>query len=284
MPRTKTNSKAKAKKAKAGELKKKKLAERRTLVAHMYAVQKLSMTAIAEELQMSRHTVRDICERHSKTGTTDRKQGSGRKPTRTDKDDQDKVAAIVQKTPAANCRRIANEIGSDRCSAWRMMGKIGKKSARAVTAQALTAAQKKKRAQMCAKWLAELDLWETLQSEQIVFTDEKFFRLPPPVGASFAPNPSDKGQNSRIWIDVDTPKKELPTSILVKGVKQREQGVMAHKAICLRGHIGIHVVAEGVKVNSDCYVDLLRDHLIPRIGALFPSFCPEPAPLFRFFL
>ena len=68
------------------------------------------------------------------------------------------------------------------------------------------------------------------------------------MGASFAPTPSGKGQNSRIRIDEDTPKQPLPTLIPVKGVKEGGRGVMARKAICLRGRIEILVAAQGYRV------------------------------------
>lgn len=97
-----------------------------------------------------------------------------------------------------------------------------------------------------------------LRLSQLVFEDEKFFRL--------VPNKASK----HVWVDKHLSKKEalraMPTTMrTTSSQKQRLQGLMVSAALTSRTITSPTFVPPGLKIDGNGYVDVLKNEIFPKL-------------------
>jgi hypothetical protein len=120
----------------------------------------------------------------------------------------------------------------------------------------LNEAQKRQRFDGC-KRLLEMS---ALTINRIVFTDEKNFTLSAPTNS----------QNDRVY--GEGKKKTIEPNRLLRQRAHFTKSIMVSAGVSVNGKTRLHFVESGVKMNANCYVNmLLHDRLLPDCRTLYPD-------------
>ena len=212
------------------------------------------------------------------SGSTDRKQGSGRKrTTRTAANIAavEDLAMSQENAPGTHrtTRQIAREVGIARSSVHAIIHQDLKlRCFKKRRAQDLSEANKTKRL-ICAKQL--LKRFPAHAVSFVWFTDEKLFTVAPPV------NP----QNDRVYAWTGTKKKQVPATRLLRTRSNFSKSVMVSVGVSALGCTKLIYIEPGVKINGAYYRDVLcRQHLLPAtrtVSGEFFTFQQDNAPAHR---
>ena len=93
----------------------------------------------------------------------------------------------------------------------------------------------------------------------MIFTDEKDFRI-------------EVARNRQNDVVYGHKKKEIPVGRLYHGTSRFSKKVMVSAGVGMRGKTRIHFIdTSKTKVNSECYIKLLDDNLLPECRTLYPD-------------
>ena len=213
------------------------------------------------------------------TGSTDRKQGSGRPRSSSTADNVAIVSELIlsqedQPGTHRTLRQIEAETGIPKSSVQRIAhSDLSLKCFKKKQAQELTVANKLARL-TCSKQL--LKKFPRSLTSFIWFTDEKLFTVAPPVNS----------QNDRLYAPATTKKRELPANRCLRVRSNFSKSVMVSIAVSELGSTELFFIEPGVKINGAYYRDvLLTQHLLPAIKDLsgngFFVFQQDNAPAHR---
>eukprot|EP00971_Amphidinium_carterae_P036912 725604-Amphidinium_carterae.1 len=87
-----------------------------------------------------------------------------------------------------------------------------------------------------------------------MFTDEKAFRLAGDTSNSY---------NSRVWVDSNLKKGEVDPDSIVDETVHFARHVMVSCGVSWNGLLPPYFVEAGVKINTEVYVGVLRNYLLP---------------------
>ena len=234
--------------------------ELRPAIIHLHE-RGLTAREIARRLDIPRKTVDYAIQRFKETGSNENRKGQGLKKTARNAKNVRRAKGMLQRNPttkANSSRKLATKLQISPMSAYRILRKdLGLMPFKLKKRQKLTAEAKKKRFDRS---------WELLRRfsggkhELIIFSDEKLFDIEQ-VGSnglfqhdsfqSFNP------QNDRIW-SAKAPETEKR---LVDRV-QKAKSVMVWAAISRRGKTPLVFVDQGIKINRNVYMNMVRDHLL----------------------
>ena len=107
--------------------------------------------------------------------------------------------------------------------------------------------------------------------ERMIFTDEKDFTI-------------EVARNRQNDIVYGHKKKEIPVGWLYHKTSRYSEKVVVSAGVSMRGKTRIHFIdTSKTKVNSECYIKLLDDNLLPDCRTLYPDndfiFQKDGAPL-----
>jgi len=213
-----------------------------------------------------------------KTGSADRKLGSGRRRTARTEENINAVENLVLSQESApgthrTVRQISRETGIAKSSVHDIIHcDLKLKCFKKERAQNLTEDNKNRRL-VCAKQL--LKRFPMHSVSFIWFTDEKLFTVAPPV------NP----QNDRLYATARTLKKQVPPERLLRKRPTFSKSVMVSVGVSSLGCTDLIFVEPVAKINGAYYRDtLLHQHLLPAIRSVsgeFFTFQQDGAPAHR---
>jgi len=169
--------------------------------------------------------------------------------------------------------QIARETGITKSSVHRIIHRDLKfECFKKRRAQDLTEANKNKRLACSRKLLRR---YAEHSVPFIWFTDEKLFRVAPPVNL----------QNDRPYANAGTRKKQLSADLLLRKRSTFSKSLMVSIGVSLLGYTNLIFIDPGVKINGSYYCDmLLRQQLLPTICSVsgdFFTFQQDSAPSHR---
>ena len=97
------------------------------------------------------------------------------------------------------------------------------------------------------------------EAERMIFTDEKDFTI-------------EGARNRQNDVVYGHKKKEIPVGRLYHETSRFSKKVMVSAGVSMRGKTRIHFIdMSKTKVNSECYIKLLDDNLLPDCRTLYPD-------------
>ena len=190
------------------------------------------------------------------TGSSDRKPSSGRpKSCRMDEN----IAAVEdlvmsqdsQPGTHRSLNEIALEVGVSKATVHRIVHKdLNLKCLKKIQAQELTAANKLTRLVRAKQLLRD---YSQANVHFIWFTDEKLFTVAAPKNT----------QNDRLYVSVETKKKEVRAARLLRTRSTFSKSVMVSVGVSSLGVTELVFIEPGMKINGAYYRDvLLTQHLL----------------------
>ena len=197
----------------------------------------------------------------------------------------------LQAKPKQSCKEVAKQVGCSRSYAWKLMHhELKMRPLKQVRQPRLTEANKAKRRIFATKMLRRLRVGEGrrsfgkeppgLQLDRIMWVDEKIFRYEPSkMGGSSS---SQSAQNSRIWIDMGTAKKDVPGEFLYAPLPAKSPGLMVASGVAMDNLMPPVFVDRGVKLDAVSYQKILAESYVPSCLAIWPdgkyAFAQDNAP------
>ena len=206
-------------------------------------------------------SVHRLINKIKQTGTTERKAGSGRLRTATTEENKQHVAEMIasqEECPGTHKsqRQIASQLNVSRRSVQRMTKSIGFKAFKRIRVSRRDTNVRAKRKTRCRNLY---DRYSNEDVKKIVFTDEKDFTL------EIARN----RQNDRVY---GARKKELPANRLYHESCRFTKKVMVSSGVSWNGKTDIYFMdTKNTKVNSECYMKLLDEGLLPDCRRMYPN-------------
>ena len=205
--------------------------------------------------------VQTLLEKIDKTGSIERKEGSGRPKTARTDENIEAVNELVlsqegepgtHKTPA----EISLELGIPESSVRRIVDNdLELRPLKKKKVQRLTEADIEKRLNR-SKYL--LRLYTPAVMETAFFSDEKIFKVRQQYNV----------QNDRVYVPKDTLKKDVDPEKLLCEQPGFPMSIMVSVAISKAGKTNIFFVDPGTKVNAVYYCDVLLKNMIPKMNRL----------------
>lgn len=193
------------------------------------------------------------------TGSSDRKPGSGRPRSVRTNENIVAVEELIlsqdsQPGTHRSMREVAREVGISVTSVHNIVHKdIRLKCLKKKHAQQLTEANKLTRLIRSKQLLRE---YPQSKVHFIWFTDEKLFTVQAPKNA----------QNDRLYVTVETKKKQIPAARLLRTRSNFSKSVMVSVGVSSLGATELIFVEPGAKINGAYYRDvLLSQNLLPAI-------------------
>jgi len=205
--------------------------------------------------------VKRLVKRIKETGTTDRKQGSGRPRTAATEENKAYVEEFIASQEEApgthkSQRKLASDLNVSRSSVRRMTKELNLKAYKRIRVSRRDQNVKQKRKTRSRNLN---DKYSAQDVRRIVFTDEK----------DFSYEVARNRQNDRVY---GKKKKEIPPSRLYHETSRFTKKVMVSAGVSWNGKTNIHFIdTNKVKVNSESYMQLLGDGLLPDCRRLYPN-------------
>lgn len=203
------------------------------------------IVAAYPEEQWKLVSVKTICRRFKRTGSTcKRKEGSGRPKTARRDENIDAVHELIcsqegRPGTSKSTREIARQVGISQTSVRRIAKKdLGLRCFKRTPVQVLNAATQQKRLERSKALLRRLTV---SRAKRVFFTDEKAFYLDPLVGA----------QNNRVW--AAGRKADVPAERLLMQRAKFSPHVMVSAGVCYGGKGRLHFVPDKTKINAGYY-------------------------------
>ena len=216
------------------------------------------MMAFFPNKPWTRSGVQYIINKVDKTGTADRVNGSGRpRSSRTEENIEIVEGLILSQEDAPGTHRtpreIARETGIHHSSVHRIIHKnLHLNVFKRMEVHELSANDCERR-KVCSGQL--LNRFPSDASvDRIWFSDEKVFTVASPLNS----------QNNRVY-SAEVKKSDVPAKNLLFERKHFSTKVMVSVAVSATGKTPLIFVEQGVKLNSENYISLLRDQMLPSI-------------------
>ena len=236
--------------------------EDKVLIKNLYLIKGYGSRRLIAEFpskNWNRSSVENLMKKLRDTGSTDRKEGSGRPRTACTSENVEMVKELVlsqedQPQTHRSTRQIAREAGMSQSSVVRVIHReLGLKCFKKRRAQELTETNRLVRLSRAKQLLKSYSVHDT---SLIWFTDEKVFTVATPK------NP----QNDRVYAPVTTKKKHIAAERLLRTRTTFSQSVMVSVGVSKLGCTNLIFVEPGVKINGAYYRDvLLLQELLPAI-------------------
>jgi transposase len=207
-----------------------------------------------------RRTVANLIAKIKKNGSSARKPGSGRPFSAVTPTNTETVADEIQsqeENPGSHKsqRHIAKQLNVSRRSVSRMVKNLGLKAFKRIRVSRRTANVREKRKTRCQQLLAR---FSEARMKKIIFTDEKDFTF----------EVARNRQNDRVY---GRKKKQVASNRLYHESSRFTRKLMVSAGVSWSGKTSIHFIdTEPVKVNSQRYIELLNDGLLPDCRRLYP--------------
>lgn len=239
--------------------------EDKILIKSLHIAKGYGAFKLVKEFPMKNWNVRSvsrILEKLRQSGSTDRKQGSGRPKTARTDDNIDAVAELVlsqEGRPQSHksTRQISRLTGINQSSVVRIVHRdLNLKCVKKCRAQALSEANRASRLVLSQRLL---NRFPVARVDFIFFSDEKVFTVAAPR------NP----QNDRLYILQQQCKSQVDAARLLRTRSTFSQSIMVSVAVSKLGVTELFFVDPGVKINGQYYRDiLLLQQLLPSIRAI----------------
>ena len=206
-------------------------------------------------------TVARIIRQIKQNNSTKRKPGSGRPRTARTQDNVNAVEELIQSqedNPGSHksARQVAAYVGISRRSVGRICKDLRLRPYKRIKVSRRDNNVRSKRKERCRKLL---DRFTQDDVKLIMFTDEKDFTL------EIAKN----SQNNRVY---GQNKRQIIPTRLYHETSRFTKKVMVSAGVSWNGKTDIHFIdTNNTKVNTDCYVKLLDEGLLPDCRRLYPS-------------
>uniref|UniRef100_A0A3P8TI71 Paired domain-containing protein n=1 Tax=Amphiprion percula TaxID=161767 RepID=A0A3P8TI71_AMPPE len=209
----------------------------------------LTTMQVMKKANVCRKTVYNVMKRYKETGNTTSKPIPGRKRSVRTKRNVERVKKRVQRNPRRSMRATAKEVNISRTSLRRIVKQdLGLKALKMQHRQLISAASKKKRLDRGKMMLQEI---QSATDKVMVWSDEKMFTVQAVVNS----------QNDRVYAHSA---QHLPEGCRTHFHRQNPAGVMVWAAVASDGSKSPLVfIQEGVKVNSQVYLQMLEEKVLP---------------------
>ena len=211
--------------------------------------------------QWNLSSVNYLIKKIKETGSTKRKAGSGRPKTASTAENKAYVEEVIvsqedQPGTHKSQREIAKDLNVSRSSVRRMTRAANLKSFKRIRVSRRDQNVRQKR-KTRSKNLN--DRYSVAKVKKMIFTDEKDFPY------EIARN----RQNDRVF---GAKKKNIPCSRLYHETSRFTKKVMVSAGVSWNGKTAIHFIdTNKTKVNSESYIGLLNDGLLPDCRRLYPE-------------
>lgn len=208
-----------------------------------------------------RVAVNRIIKKLEATGSTERKPGSGRPVTACTAENLEYVEENIcsqEDNPGTHRsqRQIASDLDVSRSSVRKMTKTLNLKSYKRVRVSRRDKTVQQKRKTRCKRLD---DKFLKTDVERIVFTDEKDFTV----------EVARNRQNDRVY---GKEKKDISVDRLYHETSRFSRKIMVSAGVSWRGKTRIHFIdTRKTKVNSDNYIKLLDEGLLPDCRRLYPN-------------
>lgn len=206
-------------------------------------------------------SVNRLIKRIEDTGSTNRKPGSGRPRSARTEDNRHEVENLIASQEDApgthmSLREIAKELDVGKSSVARMAVDLGLKPFKRIRVSRRDPKVRAKRKTRCRNLN---DRYSVDDVKRVIFTDEKDFTL----------EVAKNSQNDRVY---GKRKREIEPNRLYHETSRFSKKVMVSAGVSWAGKTKIHFIdTEKTKVNSECYIKLLRENLLPDCRRLYPG-------------
>lgn len=255
--------------------------EDRILIQNLYELKGYGAKRLVKEFPTKGWKIASLnklLQKLRKTGTTDRRPGSGRPFSVRSDDNINAVGELVLSQEGApqthrTTRQISRETGISQTSVVRIIhDELQLRCFKKRRAQELTVANRLARLTRSKQLLRN---FSSAEVDFIFFTDEKIFTVSSPMNL----------QNDRLYAPIATKKRDIAAARLFRTRSTFSKSVMVSVAVSKLGYTGLIFVEPGVKVNGAYYRDvLLKKEMLPAIrsiaGELF-IFQQDSAPAHR---
>ena len=206
-------------------------------------------------------SVGNLIKKIKETGNTERKPGSGRPRTAVTNANKNYVEEFIvsqEDRPGTHKsqRQIAKDLNVSRSSVRRMTKILNLKSYKRIRVSRRNQNVRQKRKTRCKN----LDInYSRENTQKIVFTDEKDFTF----------EVARNRQNDRVY---GTRKRDIPSSRLYHECSRFSKKIMVSAGVSWQGKTDIHFIdTKTTKVNSENYIKLLEDKLLPDCRKIHPN-------------
>ena len=205
--------------------------------------------------------VKRLVKRIKETGSTARKPGSGRPRTARTAENKAYVEEFIasqEEEPGTHKsqRELASDLGVGRSSVQRMTKDLGLKAYKRIRVSRRDGKVRQKRKTRCRNMH---DKYSARDVKRMVFTDEK----------DFSYEVARNRQNDRVY---GKKKSEIPQARLYHETSRFTKKVMVSAGVSWNGRTNIHFIdTNKVKVNSESYIQLLEEGLLPDCRRLYPN-------------
>lgn len=206
-------------------------------------------------------TVNRLIAKIRATGSVARKTGSGRPKTVCTEENKDRVEELIQsqeENPGSHksLREVASDLEVSKSSVQRMAKSRDLQPFKRIHVSRRDQKVRGKRKTRCRNLN---DRYSVADVKKIIFTDEKDFTL------EIAKN----RQNDRVY---GKRKRDIHPSRLYHESSRFSKKIMVSAGVSWKGKTNIHFIdTDRVKVNSENYMKLLDDNLLPDCRRLYPG-------------
>ena len=210
---------------------------------------------ITKQLDVCRKTVYNIWKQYTETATTSSKPIPGRKRSIRTKAIVQAVMKRVKRNPRRSMRKTASQLGISRSSMHRIFkNDLGLTAYKKQPRQLLSAASKQKRHDRGKMMLAEM---QRAVDNVFIWSDEKIFTVEAVTNT----------QNDRLYAHNA---EDLPEGSRTHFRRMKPAGVMVWAAVASDGSKSpLIFIKEGVKVNTQLYIKMLAENVLPWITKSF---------------
>jgi transposase len=211
----------------------------------------MSQKDIAKLFDVGEHVVGRALRRYAEQGDFKDRDRSGRPTTVATEERQAEMEAMLDDdshTRTNSTRLMSRKLFISRTSVQRMLKKSGYRSWKDQKRQLLTEATMQKRRERCLELLERYSDCHDADGLPVLFTDEKLFTV----------EQAHNRQNDRRWSRNAPPK---AIRMVQRAVKPKSVMVWAGVGHNLKSPLVI--VPQGVKINSDVYLDMLEREVLP---------------------
>ena len=236
--------------------------EDRIFIKNLYQLKGYGARRLIKEFptkSWKKSTLNDYLKHLRETGTTCRKEGSGRPKSVRTAEAIAEVGDLVQSqegAPQPHCtaHQIARKTGIHRSTVVRIINEdLHLKCIKKRRAQQLSVVNCETRVTRASLLLRSFPKHSV---DFIFFTDEKIFSVAPPINL----------QNDRLYVPITTKKKDVSSKRLLRTRPTFSKSVMVSVAVSKLGCTDLIFVEPGVKVNGTYYRDvILAQQMLPAI-------------------
>ena len=212
--------------------------------------------------ECSRMAVHNLIKKVKETGSTERRNGSGRPVTATAEENVSTFEELVcsqedESGTHNSIRPIAPRISISKSSVHRLVKKKNLHCCKRLKTPQMNSACRKRRAERAGKLLQRFPIHSL---PRLLFQDEKDFSLQVPINR----------QDNRVYFN--GPKKDVQPERLYSEGNKFSKKVMVSAVITWKGvSQPFFIVGNGIKVNGVFYLKNLYDDLILAVETMYPN-------------